>query len=131
MTKASGTRVEKQLEAKAARAEQSEAARKEEQPSQPEAPEGTQANVEAPIQSDCGICRRAANCMVFQGYQAALQNSLGSAQTQIPGIQVKPSLAVDCPEFDMTPQVEEAVRDQQAKQQRLAAVPDEADKPEE
>lgn len=69
---------------------------------------------EQAIASDCSICRRAANCVVWQSFTGAVQQALGNSQTQIPGIELKPSLSVVCPEFAMTPEVEAAVRAQMA-----------------
>lgn len=77
-----------------------------------------------PIPSDCGICRRATNCVVFQSFTQAVTAALGNAGTMIPGIALKASLEVRCPEFAMTPEVEAAQRERL--RDALRAVPDAA-----
>ena len=76
-----------------------------------------------PIPSDCGICRRAPNCVVFQSFTQAVHAALGDATSKIPGLALKASLTVRCPEFAMTTEVEAQVREQM--RDSLRAVPDE------
>ena len=77
-----------------------------------------------PIPSDCGICRRASNCLVFQSFVSSTTAALSKAAEMIPGIALKASLEVRCPEFAMSPEVEAEVR--QRLSYALRAVPEPA-----
>ena len=118
MTKASATRRERRLEA---RDPETEA------PGSPTSDVEPDAGTSTPLPPDCSYCRRNNNCAVWLGFAEAVNSALGNAATRIPGIKLEPSLKIiDCPEFDVMPEVEAQVR----KKMAIMSVPPVAEVPE-